>query len=102
MFSQPEFQEKGGGLPKLNWSRYITGWVNIIQSLSLEVQAKRTDSGFSKTFRGVFVDYLCNCSPKIKTKIFDFICCKLPELAGCSTTCKCRLTRLLVEKGDND
>ena len=32
LFSQLEFQEKGKGLQKLNWSRDVTGTINIIQS----------------------------------------------------------------------
>ena len=50
LFSQPEFPEKEGGLPKLYWSIDVAGSVNIIHVFFLEVQAERTDSGFPKTF----------------------------------------------------
>ena len=50
LLSQPEFPEKGRGLPKLDRSRDATGRINISQSFSLEVQADRTVSGFPKTF----------------------------------------------------
>ena len=43
-------------------------------SFSLEGQAEKTGSGFPKTFYGgilfVFVECLCNHSPKIRTKHF--------------------------------
>ena len=43
-------------------------------SFSVEVQVKKTDSEFSKTFCGrylfVVFEYLCNYSPKIRTKHF--------------------------------
>ena len=81
-------------LPKSGWSCGVTGRVDVIQSLFFPgIQNKTTHSGFPKTFNVgylfVFVEYLCNRSPKTRTKRlqklhFDFnYCNKLLELARC-------------------
>ena len=48
------------------------GLIFIWSIFSQEVQAAKTDSGFPKTFSGenliVFVEYLCNRSPEMRTK----------------------------------
>ena len=69
-----------------------TGRINIIRPVfSLKFFFRRTDLGFPKTFLEgylfVFVEYLCDRSPKIQTKsskfmYFDFSYCKLSELIG--------------------
>ena len=97
-FSQPDFQAKGKALPKLDRSCNVTGRVNIVltfsRSFSLEDQADKIDSEFPKTFYGeysfVFVEYFCNCIPKMRAKHFKsytstFSICRLSELAGCFT-----------------
>ena len=57
----------------MDWSRDVLKRL-ILLSLSffLKVQPERTDSEFPKTFSGVYlfvvVKYLCNRSPKMRTK----------------------------------
>ena len=93
LFSQFKFLRKEGVLPNLDWSRDVTGKINIIQCLLFSKStAERTDSGFPKTFLRrylfVFVELLCNhkLKKKIQKVYFDnFICCKLPDMAGCFT-----------------
>ena len=59
LFSQPGFLEKGAGLQNLNWSRDITGRVNIIRSLFFPgSSAQENRFWISKSFLGKIS--LCN------------------------------------------
>ena len=75
------FQKKGGGLPKLDWSRDVTGRVNILQSVYFSrIRAEGTDSRFSKPFRrdislqllNIFETAAPNENKKFQKLYFDF------------------------------
>ena len=95
LFSQFKFLRKEEVLPNLDWSRDVTGKINIIQCLLFSKSASwknRPIQGFQKLFYGDISLYLLNivATTNLKKKIqklyFDnFICCKLPDMAGCSS-----------------
>ena len=74
MFSLPEFPEKEKVLPKLDRSRDVTGRVYIICFFYLEVQTEKKSFRVFKNSLGgyvfVFVECLCNRSPKMRIKHF--------------------------------
>ena len=70
----------------------LEGLVLLILSFFLEIQTEKTDSEIPKNFLLGISLCICRMSlqtlPKNKNKtiqkfFFDFIYCKLPELAGC-------------------